>query len=83
MINYKHLHYFWAVAKEGSIARASERLNLTPQTISGQLGLLEDHLGEALFTRTVGVELCGRDIFTGGRAGRNGAQSPGWEAATF
>lgn len=51
MINYKHLHYFWAVAKEGSIARASERLNLTPQTISGQLGLLEDHLGEALFTR--------------------------------
>ena len=51
MINYKHLHYFWAVAKEGSIARASERLNLTPQTISGQLSLLEEHLGEALFTR--------------------------------
>lgn len=51
MINYKHLHYFWAVAKEGSIARASERLNLTPQTISGQLSLLEEHLGEALFAR--------------------------------
>ena len=51
MINYKHLHYFWVVAKEGSIARASERINLTPQTISGQLGLLEDHLGEALFSR--------------------------------
>ena len=51
MINYKHLHYFWVVAKEGSIARASERLSLTPQTISGQLSLLEDHLGEALFTR--------------------------------
>jgi LysR family transcriptional activator of nhaA len=51
MINYKHLHYFWAVAKEGSIARASERLNLTPQTISGQLSLLEEHMGEALFTR--------------------------------
>jgi len=51
MINYKHLHYFWVVAKEGSIARASERINLTPQTISGQLSLLEDHLGEALFTR--------------------------------
>jgi LysR family transcriptional activator of nhaA len=50
MINYKHLHYFCAVAKEGSIARASERLNLTPQTISGQLSLLEEHLGEALFT---------------------------------
>ena len=51
MINYKHLHYFWVVAKEGTIARASERLSLTPQTISGQLSLLEDHLGEALFTR--------------------------------
>ncbi|HED16461.1 MAG TPA: transcriptional activator NhaR [Gammaproteobacteria bacterium] len=51
MINYKHLHYFWVVAKTGSIARASERLHLTPQTISGQLSLLEDHLGEALFNR--------------------------------
>lgn len=51
MINYKHLHYFWVVAKEGSIARACERLHLTPQTISGQLSLLEDSLGEALFNR--------------------------------
>jgi hypothetical protein len=51
MLNYKHLHYFWVVAKEGSIARASERLHLTLQTICGQLSLLEEHLGEALFTR--------------------------------
>jgi len=51
MINYKHLHYFWVVAKEGSIARASKRLHLTPQTISGQLSLLEKHLGAALFGR--------------------------------
>ena len=51
MINYKHLHYFWVVAREGSIARASERLHLTPQTISGQLGLLEDQLGTRLFNR--------------------------------
>lgn len=51
MINYKHLHYFWAVATEGGVSRASERLHLTPQTISGQLSLLEDHLGEALFNR--------------------------------
>ena len=51
MINYKHLHYFWVVAKEGSIARASERLHLTPQTISGQLSVLEDNLGETLFNR--------------------------------
>ncbi len=51
MINYKHLHYFWVVAKEGGIARASERLHLTPQTISGQISLLEDNLKEQLFTR--------------------------------
>ncbi|MDX2506627.1 MAG: transcriptional activator NhaR [Gammaproteobacteria bacterium] len=51
MINYKHLHYFWSVAKEGGVARASERLNLTPQTISGQLTVLENYLGVDLFTR--------------------------------
>jgi len=51
MINYKHLHYFWVVAKTGGIARACERLNLTPQTISGQISLLEEALGEDLFTR--------------------------------
>ena len=51
MVNYKHLHYFWVVAKEGGIARASERLHLTPQTISGQLTSLENQLGVSLFSR--------------------------------
>ena len=51
MINYKHLHYFCAVAREGGIARASERLHVTPQTISGQLSLLEDYLGAELFVK--------------------------------
>ena len=51
MVNYKHLHYFWAVAREGGIARASERLHLTPQTIRGQLSLLEEYLGVELFNR--------------------------------
>lgn len=51
MLNYKHLHYFWVVARQGGIARASETLHLTPQTISGQISLLEEQLGEALFTR--------------------------------
>lgn len=50
-INYKHLQYFWAVAKEGSIASASEILHLTPQTISGQLALLEESIGEKLFQK--------------------------------
>ncbi len=56
MINYKHLHYFWMVAKEGGIMRASERLHLTPQTISGQISMLEDQLGEPLFNK-VGRQL--------------------------
>lgn len=43
--NHKHLHYFWAVANEGSIAKASKRLHITPHTISGQLSLLEAHMG--------------------------------------
>ncbi len=51
MINYKHLHYFWMAAREGGIARASERLHLTPQTISAQLSLLGEYLGVQLFNR--------------------------------
>jgi LysR family transcriptional regulator, transcriptional activator of nhaA len=50
-LNYKHLHYFWVVAKCGGIGRASEQLHLTPQTISGQLSLLEETLGYQLFNR--------------------------------
>ncbi len=50
-LNYKHLHYFWVVAKTGSITLASQRLHITPQTISGQLSLFEDTLGETLFSR--------------------------------
>jgi LysR family transcriptional activator of nhaA len=48
-INFKHLHYFWVVAHEGSITRAAERLGVAVQTISGQLSLLEKQLGKALF----------------------------------
>ena len=50
-LNYKHLRYFWTVANEGSIARASESLHITPQTISGQLKLLDEEVGEPLFQR--------------------------------
>ena len=50
-MNFKHLHYFWRVAKAGGVARAGEQLHLTPQTISGQIGLLEDDLGTPLFAK--------------------------------
>ncbi len=51
MLNYKQLHYFWRVAKAGSIARAAEQLRLAPQTISAQIGTLEDALETELFRR--------------------------------
>lgn len=51
MINFKHLHYFWVVAKQGGIMRASENLHITPQTISGQIRLLEEQLGKPLFEK--------------------------------
>ncbi|MEJ2645088.1 MAG: transcriptional activator NhaR [Gammaproteobacteria bacterium] len=50
-MNYNHLYYFWTVAKEGGIAAACERLHLTPQTVSGQLKVLEEALGAKLFSR--------------------------------
>lgn len=50
-LNFKHLRYFWTVAKSGSVARASEQLHLTPHAVSGQIGQLEEALGVALFKR--------------------------------
>jgi LysR family transcriptional activator of nhaA len=50
-LNYNHLLYFWTVAREGSITKATQSLHLTPQTISGQLKLLEESVGEPLFNR--------------------------------
>ena len=46
--NYRHLYYFWVVAKEGGIARAAERLDMAAQTISAQVRELEKALGVSL-----------------------------------
>ena len=51
-LNYHHLLYFWVVAREGSIVAATRRLNLTQPTISAQIRLLEDSLGEKLFEKS-------------------------------
>jgi len=51
-LNYSHLQYFWTVAREGSIVKAAEVLHLTPQTISGQLKLLDEAVGQPLFVRS-------------------------------
>jgi len=47
-LNYRHLYYFWVVAKEGSVTRAAERLDVAVQTISAQLAQLEQTLGKSL-----------------------------------
>ena len=48
-LNFRHLHYFWVVAKEGSVTRAAERLGLAVQTVSAQLASLEQSVGKSLF----------------------------------
>ncbi len=50
-MNLKHLFYFWKVAKHGGVIRASEAIHISPQTLSGQIKLLEERLGTALFAR--------------------------------
>ena len=46
--SYRHLYYFWAVAKEGGLTRAAEKLGLSVQTVSAQVRELEQALGAAL-----------------------------------
>ncbi len=50
-LNYHHLHYFWAVAKEGNLTRAATRLHVSQSALSTQIKQLEDQLGQALFER--------------------------------
>lgn len=50
-INFHHLHYFWAVAKEGHLSRAAARLHIAPSALSTQIRQLEHQLGQPLFTR--------------------------------
>jgi LysR family transcriptional regulator, transcriptional activator of nhaA len=62
-LNYRHLHYFWVVAKEGSVTAAAQRLGLTAQTVSAQLAALERELGRALLApqgRRLGLTEAGR-----------------------
>jgi LysR family transcriptional activator of nhaA len=60
-INYHHLLYFWAVARYGSVVRASAELKLAQPTISGQIRRLEEVLGVKLFDR-VGRNLVLTDV---------------------
>ncbi|WP_434654980.1 LysR family transcriptional regulator [Chromobacterium violaceum] len=50
-LNYHHLHYFWAVASEGHLTRAAERLHVSQSALSAQIRQLEEQLGQPLFLR--------------------------------
>lgn len=51
-INYHHMLYFWLVAREGSLARASDELLLAQSTVSKQIHRFEESLGHKLFARS-------------------------------
>jgi len=51
-LNYHHLRYFWAAAREGSVTRAGEKLHISQPAVSTQIRGLEQALGERLFTRS-------------------------------
>lgn len=50
-LNYHHLHYFWLIAREGSLTGAARKLRLAPSTLSAQLKQLEERLETPLFHR--------------------------------
>jgi LysR family transcriptional regulator, transcriptional activator of nhaA len=50
-LNYHHLHYFWAVAKEGNLTRAAAHLHVSQSALSTQIRQLEEQLGQTLFER--------------------------------
>jgi LysR family transcriptional regulator, transcriptional activator of nhaA len=51
-LNFHHLHYFWAVAKEGNLTRAAQALHVSQSALSTQIRALEDDLEHALFIRS-------------------------------
>ena len=51
-LNFHHLRYFWTVARKGGVRKAAEELHVSQPSISAQLRLLEDSLGEKLFKRS-------------------------------
>jgi LysR family transcriptional activator of nhaA len=65
-LNHHHLYHFWTVVREGGVTRASEKLNVSQPTISGQLRELEEALAEKLLARsgrTVVLTDIGRTVY--------------------
>jgi LysR family transcriptional activator of nhaA len=51
VLNYTHLRAFRAVAAEGNLTRAAEKLGVAQSAVSTQVTALEERLGHALFER--------------------------------
>ena len=75
-LNFHHLRYFWTVARKGGVRKAADELHVSQPSISAQLRLLEDSLGEKLFKRSgrnlvltemgqLGAHLRRRNLFCG------------------
>jgi len=75
-LNFHHLRYFWTVARKGGVRKAADELHVSQPSISAQLRLLEDSLGEKLFKRSgrnlvltangpVGAHVRRRNLFRG------------------
>jgi LysR family transcriptional activator of nhaA len=65
-LNYHHLLYFWTVAREGGVSKAADKLRLSQPTISAQVRMLEEAIGERLFQRqgrTLVLTDTGRVVF--------------------
>jgi LysR family transcriptional activator of nhaA len=66
VLNHHHLFHFWMVVREGGVTRASEKLNVSQPTVSGQLRELQEALGEKLLARsgrTVVLTDVGRTVY--------------------
>ncbi|MBA1147995.1 LysR family transcriptional regulator [Ectothiorhodospiraceae bacterium WFHF3C12] len=65
-LNYNHLYYFWEVVRQGGVVPAAEALDLTPQTISGQLKQFQSNFPEPLLQRAgrrLRLTLLGEQVF--------------------
>lgn len=66
-LNFHHLRYFWAVARDGNLTRTAQALRVSQSALSAQIRQLEEELGRPLFDRvgrTLALTEAGRIALT-------------------